>query len=62
MLVIDEEGIETLIPELLKGVNDSQVVSPENSFKDPKQYYSVHFKGFNKIFPCRHPCGVAQPI
>jgi hypothetical protein len=32
VLVIDEEGIETLIPELLKGVNDSQVVSPENSF------------------------------
>jgi hypothetical protein len=25
-LVIDEEGVETLMPELLRGVNDSQVV------------------------------------
>ena len=26
LLVIDEEGIETLIPELLRGINDSQVI------------------------------------
>jgi hypothetical protein len=27
-LVIDEEGVETLVPELLRGINDSQVVWP----------------------------------
>jgi len=32
-LVIDEEGVETLIPELLRGINDSQVVWPEFSFR-----------------------------
>jgi hypothetical protein len=28
-LVIDEEGVETLIPELLRGITDSQVGWPE---------------------------------
>lgn len=32
LLVIDEEGVETLIPELLRGINDSQVVWPEIFF------------------------------
>jgi hypothetical protein len=31
-LVIDEDGVETLIPELLKGVNDSQVVWPDTFY------------------------------
>uniref|UniRef100_A0A0D9YYV8 TOG domain-containing protein n=1 Tax=Oryza glumipatula TaxID=40148 RepID=A0A0D9YYV8_9ORYZ len=45
VLVIDEEGIETLIPELLKGVNDSQASMRRGSayligflFKNSKLY------------------------
>lgn len=32
VLVIDEEGIEPLISELVKGVNDSQVFSCNNRY------------------------------
>lgn len=47
LLVIDEEGVETLIPELLRGINDSQVVWPEIFFRK--------IGNLNNIGPCFYP-------
>jgi len=61
LLVIDEEGIETLIPELLRGINDSQVVVwPEFFFNLGfltilgLAFISFLFKFFTVLFACRH--------
>ena len=60
LLVIDEEGIETLIPELLRGINDSQVIVWPEFFNLGfltilgLAFISFLFKFLNVLFACRH--------